>query len=118
MTTFSARSSMALPTYPTIPHMDGSVIARIAHPERLCREPTQPYADRSPSMCATMARVSATPVVPPSGSEPTASVPSPYVDFTRDDWAARRENHPLSLTPGDIARVRGLGDRVDLREVE
>ena len=93
-------------------------MARIAHPEPCRRAPRGAYAVRPPRMCATMARVSATPVVPPSGSEPTVSVPSPYLDFTRDDWAARRENHPLSLTPGDIARVRGIGDRVDLREVE
>jgi type I pantothenate kinase len=74
-----------------------------------------------------MARVSATPSVPVPGPDPTGSteppaprapLPSPYLDFTRDDWAARRDNHPLSLTPDDIARVRGLGDRVDMREVE
>lgn len=74
-----------------------------------------------------MARVSATPAVPVPGPDQMASVeppapraplPSPYLDFTRDDWAARRDNHPLSLTPDDIARVRGLGDRVDMREVE
>ena len=46
-----------------------------------------------------------------------AALPSPYLDFTRDDWAARRDNHPLSLTPDDVARVTGLGDRVDLHEV-
>lgn len=62
-----------------------------------------------------MARVSVTPSDP--GTEPTP-LPSPWLDFTREQWAKQRDNQPLSLTPGDVARVRGLGDRVDLREVE
>nr|WP_245889284.1 type I pantothenate kinase [Knoellia remsis] len=60
----------------------------------------------------------ATPAVPPVGPDPATPLPSPWLDFTREDWAARRNNHPLSLTPDEIARVSGLGDRVDLREVE
>ncbi len=45
-------------------------------------------------------------------------VVSPYVDLDRGAWARLRENHPMSLTAEDIARVQGLGDRVDLDEVE
>ncbi|KGN36858.1 type I pantothenate kinase [Knoellia aerolata] len=65
-----------------------------------------------------MARVSVTPAAPAPGPEPTAPLPSPYLDLTREAWAARRDDQPLSLTPDDIARVTGLGDRVDLHEVE
>lgn len=46
------------------------------------------------------------------------SFPSPYLDFTRDEWARLRDEHPMSLTADEVARVRGLGDRVDVREVE
>lgn len=45
-------------------------------------------------------------------------LPTPYADFDRDDWARLRENHPIRLTADEVARVRGLGDRVDVAEVE
>jgi len=44
--------------------------------------------------------------------------PSPYVELDRESWAQLRNNHPLDLTDEEIARVRGLGDRIDLSEVE
>lgn len=47
-----------------------------------------------------------------------APVPSPYVELDRRDWARLRENHPLSLDEADLARLRGLGDPIDLEEVE
>lgn len=50
----------------------------------------------------------------PTGS----SLPSPYVDLDRRAWARLRENHPLSLDAADVERLRGLGDQLDLREVE
>jgi type I pantothenate kinase len=46
------------------------------------------------------------------------SLPSPYVELDRGAWARLRDHHPLSLTAEDVARLRGLGDRLDLREVE
>ncbi|XVX19469.1 type I pantothenate kinase [Actinomycetota bacterium] len=49
---------------------------------------------------------------------PSRALPSPYVDLDRAAWARLRENHPMSLTPDDIVRLRGLGDRLDLNEVE
>jgi len=55
-------------------------------------------------------------VVPPPGT--AAGPPSPYVDLDRASWSRLRDNHPLSLTADEIGRVRGLGDRVDIREVE
>jgi type I pantothenate kinase len=45
-------------------------------------------------------------------------LPSPYAVFGREEWARLRENHPMSLTQDDLVRLRGLGDRIDLREVE
>lgn len=45
-------------------------------------------------------------------------LPSPYLELDRSAWARLRANHPLSLTAKEVARVRGLGDRVDLEEVE
>ncbi len=45
-------------------------------------------------------------------------IPSPYVELDRSAWARLRENHPLSLSAEDVARLEGLGDRVDLAEVE
>jgi type I pantothenate kinase len=44
--------------------------------------------------------------------------PTPYVDLDRRAWSRLRENHPMSLTQDDLARLRGLGERLDLREVE
>jgi type I pantothenate kinase len=46
------------------------------------------------------------------------SLPSPYVELDRRAWARLRDHHPLSLTAEDVARLRGLGDRLDLHEVE
>jgi type I pantothenate kinase len=43
---------------------------------------------------------------------------SPYVDLDRAAWARLRDHHPLSLTQADISRIRGLGERLDLAEVE
>ncbi|GGL35464.1 pantothenate kinase [Phycicoccus endophyticus] len=47
-----------------------------------------------------------------------AGVPTPYVDLDRRAWSRLREEHPMSLTQDDLARLRGVGDRLDLREVE
>lgn len=46
------------------------------------------------------------------------ALPSPYVDLDRVAWSRLRRNHPLSLTAEDVTRLRGLGDRLDLVEVE
>jgi type I pantothenate kinase len=43
---------------------------------------------------------------------------SPYLDFDRAAWSALREATPLPLTDADLARLRGLGEPIDLREVE
>jgi len=43
---------------------------------------------------------------------------SPYRTFTRAEWAALREDAPMTLTAGEVARLRSLNDRLDLAEVE
>ena len=48
----------------------------------------------------------------------TQSLLSPYVELDRTAWARLRDHHPLSLTQADVTRLRGLGDRLDLAEVE
>jgi type I pantothenate kinase len=43
---------------------------------------------------------------------------SPYRAFSRAEWATLREDTPMTLTPGEIAELRSLNDRLDIEEVE
>jgi type I pantothenate kinase len=43
---------------------------------------------------------------------------SPYRVFSRAEWAARREDTPMTLTPSEIADLKAFNDRLDMREVE
>jgi type I pantothenate kinase len=43
---------------------------------------------------------------------------SPYRVFSRQEWAALREDAPMTLTPDEVTRVRSLHDRLDMAEVE
>jgi type I pantothenate kinase len=43
---------------------------------------------------------------------------SPFVELDRAAWARLRDHHPLSLTQADVTRLRGLGERLDLAEIE
>ena len=47
----------------------------------------------------------------------TAVELSRYQSFTRAEWARLRADTPLTLTEDDLARLRGLNDRVSLTEV-
>jgi type I pantothenate kinase len=49
---------------------------------------------------------------------PPARTPTPWVELDRSQWARLREEHPMSLTQDDLARLRGLNEPVDLAEVE
>jgi type I pantothenate kinase len=42
---------------------------------------------------------------------------SPYVRFTREEWARLRAATPLTLTEGDLEHLRGINERIDLDEV-
>src|SRR3954447_19467626 len=44
--------------------------------------------------------------------------PSPYVELDRDAWARLGEHLRQPLTSEEIARLRGLGDQLDLDEVQ
>jgi type I pantothenate kinase len=48
----------------------------------------------------------------------TESELSPYRIFSRTEWAERREDTPMTLTPEEVTRVRSLHDRLDISEVE
>jgi type I pantothenate kinase len=43
---------------------------------------------------------------------------SPYRTFSRAEWASLRSDTPMTLTVGEVARLRSLNDRLDLAEVE
>jgi type I pantothenate kinase len=44
-------------------------------------------------------------------------VTSPFVDFSRAEWARLRASTPLTLTDADLTTLRGINERIDLDEV-
>jgi len=57
--------------------------------------------------------------MPVTPVEPTESEQiSPYLRFSRTEWAHLRATTPLPLTEEDLARLRGINDDISLREVE
>ena len=48
---------------------------------------------------------------PTTDSRPTAS-------YSRAEWAALRDDTPMTLTPDEVDRLRSLHDRLDMKEVE
>jgi type I pantothenate kinase len=42
---------------------------------------------------------------------------SPYLDFSREEWASLRAATPLTLSEDDLAELRGINDYVSLEEV-
>lgn len=43
---------------------------------------------------------------------------SPYRSFSRAEWAALREDAPMTLTSEEVMKLRSLHDRLDMTEVE
>jgi type I pantothenate kinase len=43
---------------------------------------------------------------------------SPYVDFTRDEWASLRKNAELTLSPDELEALRGRNEPIAIDEVE
>jgi type I pantothenate kinase len=43
---------------------------------------------------------------------------NPYRVFSREQWARLREDTPMTLEAGEIAALRSMHDRLDLKEVE
>ncbi|HET8959959.1 MAG TPA: type I pantothenate kinase, partial [Nocardioides sp.] len=52
------------------------------------------------------------------GSDDVRRESSPYVQLDRAAWAALADTTASPLTTEEITRVRGLGDALDLDEVE
>lgn len=59
-------------------------------------------------------------LVPPASGRllPVAEIPTPYVDLDREAWSRLSAQTPLPLTDDDVERLRGLGDPIDLSEVD
>ena len=49
---------------------------------------------------------------------PAPEIPTPYVDLDRAAWSRLSAQTPLPLTGEDVERLRGLGDPMDLAEVD
>ncbi|WP_028049944.1 type I pantothenate kinase [Cellulomonas sp. URHD0024] len=49
---------------------------------------------------------------------PSLSLATPFVDLDRDAWARLSASTPLPLTDADVERLAGLGDPIDLAEVD
>jgi type I pantothenate kinase len=49
---------------------------------------------------------------------PRLSESSPYVEFDRSQWRALRKSTPQPLTEEEVFGLRGLGEQIDLLEVE
>src|SRR6266480_4044816 len=43
---------------------------------------------------------------------------SPYLTLSRGEWAALRDDTPMTLTREEVTRLRSLHDRLDMKEVE
>lgn len=43
---------------------------------------------------------------------------TPHLRFSRNEWAALRQDTPMTLTAGEVERLRGLTDRMSTTEVE
>jgi len=52
------------------------------------------------------------------GASPIQATRTPFVELDRAAWSRLRSNTPLTLTEEDLTHLQGLGDRLDLREVE
>ena len=46
------------------------------------------------------------------------SAPSPFIELSREQWRALASSAPLPLTQADVEKLRGLGDPIDLPEVD
>ncbi|AXK45747.1 type I pantothenate kinase [Brachybacterium saurashtrense] len=51
-------------------------------------------------------------------SASTSSTVTPFEEISREDWARLSQQTPLPLSEEDVSRLRGLGDLVDLTEVD
>lgn len=52
------------------------------------------------------------------GLSAVRSPTSPFDEISRENWARLSAETPLPLSAGDVERLRGLGERLDLHEVD
>jgi type I pantothenate kinase len=52
-----------------------------------------------------------------AGMDDNGVGPIPYITFSREEWAQRRADTPLTLSETDLAQLRGINERVSLDEV-
>ena len=52
-----------------------------------------------------------------ASAAPGSTAFSPFMAFSRDEWAMLRASTPLTLSEDDLARLRGINDRLSLEEV-
>ncbi len=50
-------------------------------------------------------------------SSETSQIFSPYISFTRSEWAGLRASTPMTLTAEDLDALRGINERISLDEV-
>ncbi len=46
------------------------------------------------------------------------NIPSPYMQFTRQQWAALRDSEPMTLTYEELLNLQGIDDELSIDEVE
>ena len=56
-------------------------------------------------------------VVTDAGKASFSPYISPYISFSREEWARLGASTPLTLSEADLARLRGINERVSLAEV-
>lgn len=49
---------------------------------------------------------------------PDVDAPSPYRVFTRAEWAAKRADTPMTLTPDEVTKLKSFTDQLSIDEVE
>ena len=50
-------------------------------------------------------------------SQKVQTLMTPYLEFNRSQWAALRDSVPMTLTEGEIARLKGINEDLSLDEV-
>ncbi|MCZ8317177.1 type I pantothenate kinase [Phreatobacter sp.] len=51
-------------------------------------------------------------------AEPENGNPSPYRVFSRAEWAEKRADTPMTLTPEEVVKLRSFTDKLSIEEVE
>jgi type I pantothenate kinase len=52
-----------------------------------------------------------------AGMDDNGVGPIPYITFSREEWAQRRADTPLTLSETDLVQLRGLNERVSMDQV-